>query len=802
MSGEECIDLTAHRFFGQKAAYETMKQILSLLAFLTLWPVFSIVKGQSFTVEGYILERDTEKPVKDAVVQLENSKIQTTSGTDGHYSLSLPKRALKCDTLVLKIQQHGYKDATKYLILPSEDHFVRLDVILQPLEYQLSIIEVVARKQSIQPVPPLFELNAAELEKLPKLGEIDVFRAAQVLPGVGRENDFSAQLIIRGGEPSQHLILVDDVPLWNAFHLGGTVSIINSDIVSKVDLFASNYPPLYSGASSSVLAVRTKEAHPDQFRFYGSLDLLSSKISLDGPVSIGTLMLGARRTYFDLLAQLFGQFFPYYFYDLFGKYRLMATNNHSISSLFYFSRDHFNVLEDRKSRYTFVGEQVPPQWGNTLAAIEWLWIPAPEQLMTVSAFLTSSIVRSSSRRYLTHRPEVEDLILVDNSISQHGAKGRFEWKIANHQLAFGLEFSQLSFRNNWEIHSGELSDVVHPPQEVFFDFAPADYSQKQSRTLAGGFALDKFPISESLTLMVGGRFDFLSDQERLLVNPFLRAEYIPTHNLNIHASYGQYYQSTVTLSERQKESVYSAFAIPFLPDKGAIPTADHTTIGVSLDQLFPDLKITLEGYRLLKNQLPSISIVDRSQHTFMEETMGIDLLARYKRAPFEGLLSYSVGESIRSEKGVRFPGNFDQRHMLKIFLSCSPSDVFSVSLSWFLYTGFPYSSPASVFLGGFDNYRERSAFYPEIDGMLWLTRRPVYTYFNSQRSATYHRLDLTVAYGFIIKKLLLKTYLTFINVYGKNNPIIVDIDTRTVPPKKVEMSGLPLVAIIGVRFEI
>lgn len=226
------------------------------------------------------------------------------------------------------------------------------------------------------------QLSTAEIKKIPAfLGEVDIIRAIQLLPGVQSGNEGTTGFYVRGGSPDQNLILLDGVPVYNASHLFDFFSVFNADAIKNVNLTKGGFPARFGGRLSSVLEIDMKEGNLREFHGEGSLGLISSKFTFEGPIWTDrtSFIVSGRRTYYDILARPFipeGQEFGYYFADLNAKL------NHIISRKDRLYASYYNGIDDFKFRTEyqddpFYGCSVEGydesglNWGNHTAALRW-----------------------------------------------------------------------------------------------------------------------------------------------------------------------------------------------------------------------------------------------------------------------------------------------------------------------------------------------------------------------------------------------------------------------------------------------
>jgi hypothetical protein len=730
-----------------------MKLLLLLCTALALLP--NKISAQSLTLRGYALDADTRKPLRAVAITLEPLALNTTTLPDGSYRFQLD--SLSTDTLTLTATRKGYIDAETRVVIGGRKD-IEQDLLLTSSKYQQGEIIVEADRDKAYPIKPTLSFNADELKRIPVLLESDVFRAMQLLPGVSTSNDFSSQVVVRGSDQTQQLTLLDGVPIYNAYHLFGFFSAVNPDVVSNLDLFASAYPVNYGGVASSVFALRTKSDVPERFTASASASLLTTKGSIYTPLGNGMLLLSGRRTYLDLLIALIsrgdGISISLNFNDLSGKYLWKVSDEHTLTASAFFMQDNNNLLAWRSDTRFFVGnepkpfintaEPISPNWGNFVGSLQWDWRTGAAQAFNLNLYSTSTWVRARRQGFIESAPESADNTTVDNGLIEQGVKAKWDASFGGHQIALGIDAAAQRINHEWSLRLGVLSPIN---TGAFFDYAPTVYQNQFSRWKAALYASDKISFSPEWSLLAGARAEYFSEQQQVLFSPFARLEFAPDPNKTFYASYGRYYQSLITLAEQLDSFLYSGFKVFFLPERGQVPTADHLIAGVSLPNIMQNFNLTIEGYRVAKQNMPFISFTDSTRRSFSEESVGIDIAARYKQGSLQGGLSYSFGVVTRVQGGAVFPGQFDQRHSLKAFLAYRLFNSLDFAASWILSTGLPYSTPT----------------------ILESTRQTIYTTYNDARAPLYHRLDVTLTHSFSMWGALAKFFLTVMNAYANNN---------------------------------
>jgi hypothetical protein len=310
-------------------------------------------------------------PVTTANVKVFGVKKITVSDSAGIFQVSLPSGNYK-----IEMTSIGFLSRTLYIDLKTD---TSIAVVLQVNSIKQQEVTVVAtdKYQPLQRVAStqmgIERVLMSEAKLLPAIfGEVDIIKVLQLKPGIKSGGEGTAGLYVRGGGIDQNLFLVDGVPVYNPSHLLGFFSVLNQDAVSEVEVYKGGFPAKYGGRLSSVLDVKMNNGHTDKIRVQGGIGLISSRISIDGPLKNNkhSFILSARRTYANLITGLFNKTLPdslqipaYYFYDINGKVNFRLNDKNNVSFNFYYGKDFFT-----QSRVNFSNRL---QWGNTAISGEW-----------------------------------------------------------------------------------------------------------------------------------------------------------------------------------------------------------------------------------------------------------------------------------------------------------------------------------------------------------------------------------------------------------------------------------------------
>jgi hypothetical protein len=298
------------------------------------------VWGQTFTISGYVTDKKNgETLIGASVFVKDKTELGTPTNEFGFYSLTIPQGKYE-----LAVSYIGYEEQIIQIDLTAN-----LKINIQLTENTDMLIEVIIssdeeNKRVTQPQMGVEKLNVATISKLPVLfGERDILKSMQLQPGVKSAGDGQSGFTVRGGGMDQNLILLDDAPVYNASHLLGFFSIVNSDALKDITLYKGTAPAPYGGRVSSVVDVKMKEGDNQNYRVSGGVGLISSKLNIEGPIQKGksSFLLTGRRTYADVFLKQTDQYQDdqLYFYDLNGKFNYRFSDKDRLFVSGYSGRD-------------------------------------------------------------------------------------------------------------------------------------------------------------------------------------------------------------------------------------------------------------------------------------------------------------------------------------------------------------------------------------------------------------------------------------------------------------------------------
>ena len=756
-----------------------LKQFLTLSAFLMM---ASIASAQVYTLSGYVQDASTGEKLIGANVFDSETFEGTVSNTFGFFSLSLPE-----GSKTISVSYIGF--ATQEMVIElKEDMSLTFDL---SINNELAEVEIIAEKQkniAEEALMSTIEVPVLQIKKIPALlGEVDVLKALQLLPGVQAGGEGTSGLYVRGGSPDQNLILLDGVPVYNVSHVLGFFSVFNPDAIKDVKLVKGGFPARYGGRLSSVLEINMKEGNTKEFHGAGSIGLVASKLTLEGPIKTDktSFLISGRRTYIDLLARPFirrsfrsegneGNVRAF-FHDINAKINHVFSDRDRLYLSVYGGKDEFgaNIIEDEEN---FVDENdFGVTWGNITGALRWnhLWTPKlfSNTSLTYSRYLLGTEVRTQSRSKIDDG-NIEFLLDYESGIFDFALRQDFDYyPNPNHFIRFGASVTNHSFV---------------PGEFRLF----ADNGSFQVDTLLGQrniqsqeydlYVEDDVQINSKLRANIGVHLSGFSVQGTFYssVQPRVSARYLLSENQSLKASFAstaQYINLLTTESIGLPNDIWVPSTAKIRPQESW-----QAALGYAF-KLTDDLDVTIEGYYKSLENLVSYkegeSFFDENLRDFGDrvtqgdgESYGAELFIQKKTGRFSGWIGYTLSWTTRQfdelNFGEPFPFTFDRRHDVSIVAQYDISDRINISGTWVYGTGNAVSLANSTFKAIvptiFDTGAEEVEFFSAR---------------NNFRQPSFHRLDLGI--NFTKQKAKHKRTWSFgvYNTYNRRNPFFVFIDT-------------------------
>jgi hypothetical protein len=769
-------------------------RFLSLTIFLFVANTsFTQSTSQTYTLSGYVTDAKSGESIFGAKVFIPSIKKGALTNNYGFYSLTVPS-----GKYVVEFRLSGVQTKKKEITLNSD---VRYDMELGESIQDIDEIKVVANADQNTNSTQLgsHELDIDEIKTLPAfMGEVDIIKTIQLLPGVSSAAEGGQGFYVRGGGPDQNLVLLDEAVVYNAAHLFGFFSVFNADAVKNVNLIKGGMPANFGGRMSSVLEVSMNEGNNKKFRVKGGIGAISSRITVEGPLkkNKGSFVLSGRRTYIDLIMKAaISDTSPfagssYFFYDMNLKMNYKLGDKDRLYLSGYYGKDEFNFgnIED--------GFSVDMPWGNGIAALRWNHLFSSRLFMNVTGTYTNYLFKFGSA-------QDQFRFELNSGISDWGGKVDFSYyPSTRHTLKWGLDYT---------FHTFTPISVSAESNDVEFDTGLA---QKLISHESAAYVLDEFDLNEKIKINAGIRYSTFQH-----VGPFTRyfkGDGISTQDSTRTYEKGDLIQFYHGLEPRisgriklnKNSSIKAGYAYNYqyvhltslsavsLPTDVWYPTTSkakpqqgwQTSLGYfkNFNQNMFETSIELY-YKGLKNlieykegALPNDNVNDNTDNLLVFGTgwsYGTEFFIKKKKGKFTGWIGYTWSKTERKfpdlNNGVPFPAKYDRRHDLSVILSYKLNERWVFSSAFIYATGNTLTLPSSWYVQDQDllfNYGPR----------------------NSTRMAPYHRLDLSATWyskaykeqknletGETIKvkkKVRSNWAFSIYNVYNRANPYFLYVD--------------------------
>lgn len=738
-------------------------------------------------VHGYVKNALTKAVIANARVIVSSLWQETVTDDEGFYKIVLPLGTHK-----IEVSADGYRSAAKDVVVQT-DAVVRFDFLMQQILYAIPAIDVIAERLRF-PEAGRVDLRTHDLQNQPALAEPDVLRAMQTLPGVSNVTDWSSEFYVRGGHFDQTLVLWDGVPIYNPNHLGGLFSAFIPESIQRISLYKGGQPLYFDSRLSGILDIKPTFGNPDRRKWNGSFGVSSASLSAEGPLGPGSYAFSARRTYLDILSLAFGEKLPYNFWDASANYTAALGQNDALYLSTFYSTDNLAILEKNVMGLDEGDIKQQPRWGNRLFNFRWRHLLCSQHLMELSIFRSRSFVDGESQE-----------LRADNLIDEIGAGAQLFAKFRSHTLLFSLNLRKRLFSYAWSLHSDDLSDVIHPPAEAFFDYAPPDFNFRKESKAAAFAVEDEVALSRRLSVALGIKGNWHSLAQDLKLTPRLGLTYRAGEKFALRAVTARYYQYLYTLKERRTENILAPFTAYFPADhSSAVPPsrADHAIIGLEIINLPASLSLNTEVYYKRYHDL--ITSVNDLPRLRLENgrAMGVDIQIGRETGRASGWLGYSFGVSQKRNSAYEYYTSYDRRHSVKLLGDVELSKKWKLNFFWIYSSGAPYTPIIGRYYSGQDLREERSGGGVPID---WpgspIGVRPLEGAKNSLRFPAYHRLDVALQGRYRWGNASLVPIIQVLNIYNHANAFHYVWELEYREPKQETARGIPILPTVGMRVE-
>jgi hypothetical protein len=773
---------------------------LLVLVLFAIW-IFAVnetdAQSRRHTISGFVYEKGSLESMPGVNIFMAGTTIGTVSNNYGFYSITLP-----ADSAELIFSFVGYQPRSFKVFL---DKNIELNVELNPT-IELEGVEIrgeLPKSSSRSPQMSVVEIPIIQLKLIPALlGEKDALKVIQLMPGVQKGSEGSSGLYVRGGGPDQNLIILDDAPVYNAYHLFGFFSLFNGDAIKSLELTKGGFPSRYGGRLSSVLEITMKDGNKEKFTGEAGVGIISSRAVIEGPIvkDKASFIVSARRTYLDLLIMPLlpkGVKGGYYFYDVNAKANWQINRKNRIYLSGYFGKDHF-----------FGGEKINNSeveaglfWDNATSTIRW------NSVLSDKLFSNLSLIFSNYRLkiYAMDNWENSKLELTYRSgIRDYGLKYDFQWHpVPSHTIRFGLSSVWHSYNPSAVVLKDDYFNEYVNEIDIINTFE------------SGLYVEDEVKFSDQGIINFGGRVSHHMHEGHgnMRFEPRASGSLFLTDDMSLKASYAEMNQYIHLLTS-------TGIGLPtdlWVPATKDAPAQESWQAAFGLAKDLPDISttISLEGYYkesknvityregasfLLVNDPEGANEVKWEDNitTGMGWSYGFEFLVHKKSGKFSGWVGYTLSwtqlQFDEVNDGKPYYARYDRRHDVSVVGIYEVNKNLTLSATWVYGTGNAITLPLATY------QTEEHQSYPL--EWYWFDSAQDYGEKNSYRMAPYHRFDFGAQFHKKFEKFERTIEFSVYNAYNRHNPFFYYVqreydwsnqNTQTVTTKLKQVSIFPLI---------
>jgi outer membrane cobalamin receptor len=762
-----------------------IKHILGII----LSMIVLATNAKDFTISGYLTDNSNGEKLIGANVYVKELGTGTATNLYGFYSLTLPEGSYN-----IRFSYVGYKIVEKSIDVNNNKI---ITINLNPLAEIEEVVVYGEQQQHLKSGMGVNKLSMKTLDLIPVfMGEKDVIKTIQLLPGVQSGTEGSSGMYVRGGGPDQNLVLLDGVPVYNSSHLFGFFSVFNSDAINSVTLTKGAFPARYGGRLSSVLDIRMREGNMKEFTGNVSIGLIASKFNFEGPIykDKTSFMISARRTYLDLLLSPIikskndGNDLGYYFYDINAKINHKFSDRNRLYLSVYKGLDKFYVETDNEYMYNDLKLKEyferSLDWGNNISALRWNYIISPK------LFLNSTVTYSKYELEIEAIDKAQD-VNIFKEIENSTTNSQFLSNIEDVAVKFDLDY--IPMPNHYiKVGFGNIFHKFKPGAQQVRSTSSTNLDFGSKAIEASEFYAyieDDIKLTDKIKVNLGFHFAGMHVRSKnyFSYQPRFSGRYLLTDNASIKASYSRMNQFLHLLTN-PTIGLPTDLWVP-TTDKVEPEISDQYSIGFS-SKLFESFNLSIESYYKTVDNIIEYSDgasffgTDKDWENKIwsgkGETYGAEFLFEKKHGNTSGWIGYTLAWSNRTfdeiNLGEEFPYKFDRRHDISVVVSHKFSESFDMGLSWVFGSGSAFT------LGTLSYEIERPSLDDEIGEYI--------PYRNNYRMPAYHRMDLGFNWHSKSESYESTWSLSIYNLYSRSNPFYLYLESKEDKTKALKQVSL------------
>ncbi|MFZ1677520.1 MAG: TonB-dependent receptor [Saprospiraceae bacterium] len=719
-------------YYEESKKYDNELNVDSVKTVVSVKTYYGPPKTFNYTLSGIVKDKSTGETLPFANVFIKGTTTGVSTNVDGYFVLS----KVPSDTCTLMVSYLGYSTTEVSLspFLPKNNFIIEA----APAGNLLKTVTVTAGKEEVVLVRKedvsVVKITPKEIEKLPNIGEKDVMRSFQLMPGVSASQESSSGLYVRGGTPDQNLVLFDGITVYHVDHLYGFFSAFNANAIKDIQLYKGGFESRFGGRLSSVTEITGKDGNQKKFNMGMDISLLSMNLWAELPIGEKfSSIIALRKSYKGpLYNKLFEKFskssststitqiggpggrrfgqnakVTSFFYDLNGKFTYHPTEKDIVTLSIFNGDDKLDNSIDNSSLPSFSGNFNTPfsfsstdltKYGNAGSSLKW------SRRWTDKFY--SNTVLSYSNFYSNRDRSMERTTLDENGDDITTKNGVFE----NNDL------NDFSLKSDYQLDLTPMSQLqwgfTGTYYDIHYSYAQNDTTtildKKNKALLAGGYLQNKFKLfNNKLNFIPGIRMSYFESTKQIYYEPRASLSYYLTDRLTLKLATGKYNQFANVITREDILSGSKEFWL--LSDGKNIPvsSAEHYIAGLSYEsnnylfstEVYYKKIHNLTEYSLRINPSPTGVDYEENFFTGFGDARGVEFLIQKKTGKFNGWLSYTLGQARNNFKvysDTYYPANQDVTNEFKI-VTLYQWRRWDISATWIFATGRPYTAPSGAY---------------------------------------------------------------------------------------------------------
>ncbi len=745
---------------------------------ITLVYILCLVVGlnaqaqEKFTLSGYVKNAKNGEEIIGAVISVKGTSNGVATNPYGFYSLTLPKGKYTIVYTLIGFEPQEFEvelfaNKTNTIELSEKNQELKeVEIVSERADGNVKNVEMSVNK-----------LDIKTIKKIPALlGEVDIIRGIQLLPGVSTVGEGAQGFNVRGGGVDQNLVLLDEAPVFNSSHLFGFFSVFNPDAVKDVKLIKGGIPAQYGGRLSSILDVRLNEGNNKKLAVNGGIGLIFSRLTIEAPIVKDkcSFIVAGRRSYIDFLAKPFLRDdlkkSKFYFYDLTAKINYIINDKNRVYASGYLGRDVFS-------------SGFKSNWGNTTTTIRW------NHLFNQKLFLNTTVFYSNYDYELVFgqpngdqfswrskiinysiKPEFTYYANTKNTVHIGGQATLYDFRPGRATFTSGDQSSDISLKDKWGVESAVYLDN----EQRIGGRITAQYGLRYSMwQYVGPGKVYSYrdtvpniskPLDDTINVASGKVIKQYGNLE-----PRFNIKFDLTESSSIKASYTRISQYLHLVSNTSASTPLDVWT----PTTNNIKPQICDQVAAGYFKNFGEsnnYESSVEIY--YKNMINQVDYIDNANlllNEYIEAELlngkgrayGLELFVKKNKGKFTGWLSYTLARTERKVEGINkgdwYPNRFDKLHNLNLVGFYQFNKKWDMSATFAFATGTPSTFPTNRIV---------------VQGYIIPTNADEKR--NNYRIPAYHRLDLSVTrQGKVRKRYESFWVFSVYNVYGRHNAFSV-----------------------------